>query len=315
MTISRVVIVGVGAVGGSIAGLVANSGMHIAMVARGEHGRAIRENGLRLALFDGDLLTCAECFESVSEVDWQLGDIVVLATKLNDAQQVMNEVLTAAGKGIPIVCATNGVIAESWAESRFENVIGMMVWLPATHLKPGEVMLHSTEVRGALDVGGTKNATRISQALASILQKSGFDSLTHENILAWKRAKWITNLGGAAQAMVEDDWMSVLKAAQAEGENTLEHSGLPRIATRELLDRCDSIKLTEVQGFVRSGGSTWQSRQRGKPLESIFIEGAMADLGESLGVPVPVNRFLAEASKQPRSFSSDEILTKTIKKT
>jgi ketopantoate reductase len=110
MTISRVVIVGVGAVGGSIAGLVANSGMHIAMVARGEHGRAIRENGLRLALFDGDLFTCAECFESVSEVDWQLGDIVVLATKLNDAQQVMNEVLTAAGKGIPIVCATNGVI-------------------------------------------------------------------------------------------------------------------------------------------------------------------------------------------------------------
>ncbi len=309
MTINRVVIVGVGAVGGSIAGLVANSGVPIAMVARGEHGRSIREHGLRLALFDGDLVTQTDCFESVQEVDWQRGDMVVLATKLNDAREAMDDVVASAGKGMPIVCATNGVSAEPWAESRFDNVIGMMVWIPATHLEPGQVMLHTQDVRGVLDVGATNHRSNDqAEEFADILRGAGFDSLAHNNIAAWKRAKWITNLGGAAQAMVTGDWMSVLKAAQAEGENTLQRSGLPRIPTEDLLARCDSVKITDVAGFERVGCSTWQSRQRGKPLESIYIEGAMADLGESLGVAVPVNRFLADASSQPRSFTSDEIL-------
>lgn len=309
MNVTRFVIVGAGAVGGSIAGLVEDTGMDIAMVARGDHGRAIREHGLRLALFDKELVTHGPCFESISEVDWKQGDVVLLATKLNDARDAMDEILRSAGKSIPIVCATNGVTCEPWAESRFDHVIGMMVWIPATHLRPGHVMLHSQEIRGVLDVGVTKSTEKnAAEDVADVLRRSGFDSLVQKDILAWKRAKWITNLGGAAQALVVDDWMSVLKAAQAEGENVLQRSGLPRIATQDLLARCDSIKMTEQAGFERAGCSTWQSRQRGKPLESVFIEGAMADLGESVGVAVPVNRFLAEVSKNPRSLSCDEAL-------
>lgn len=173
-------------------------------------------------------------------------------------------------------------------------------------------MLHTADVRGVLDIGPFKDTSSdASNQFAKLLVDAGFDSQVHDDIMAWKRAKWITNLGGAAQALVVDDWMPVLKAAQLEGENTLEQSGLSRIPTQDLLARCDSVKMTDVEGFERSGGSTWQSRQRGKPLESIFIEGAMADLGERLGVPVPVNRILAETSKQPRELTSSEILKNT----
>ena len=308
MTESRFVIIGVGAVGGSIAGLVADSGFPVAMVARGEHRRAIEEHGLQLALFDKNIIALSDCFRSISDVNWQVGDIVVLATKLNDAESVLDDLLSVAGPKIPVVCATNGLAAERWAKTRFENVISMLVWVMATHLHAGQVILHSEIPRGVLDVGTIQGDPKFAQQVAEILGAAEFESKVRDDILAWKRAKWITNLGGAAQAMVEDDWMSVLKAAQAEGEKVLQASGLSRVPTDELLLRCTSTRMTEVEGFQRRGGSTWQSQKRGKPLESVYIEGAMAELGESLGVPVPVNRFLANVSKAPRKLSRDEVL-------
>ncbi|MEM9410076.1 MAG: 2-dehydropantoate 2-reductase N-terminal domain-containing protein [Planctomycetota bacterium] len=309
---NRLVFIGAGAVGGSIAGLVADTGFPVVLVARGEHGKAIQDNGLKLELFDRMLTSHLTCVSTVDAVDWQQGDVAVVATKLNDAQPVLDQLRIVAGPKLPIVCATNGLIAEEWASEQFECVVSMMVWLPATHLRPGEVMLHSDSVRGVLDVGGMNETSHTCASdVARLLREAGFDSIARDNILEWKRAKWITNLGGAAQAMVVDDWMSVLHAAQVEGENVLLKADLPRIPTGELLNRCSSVNLTGVAGFERKGGSTWQSQQRGRPLESAFIEGAMADLGESLGVAVPVNRFLANAALNPRELTAAEALQST----
>ena len=44
----RVAIAGGGGVGGLLAGLLARSGTQVSLLARGEHLRAIRENGLRV---------------------------------------------------------------------------------------------------------------------------------------------------------------------------------------------------------------------------------------------------------------------------
>ena len=291
----RWVVVGAGAVGGSIAGLLQESG---ACVARGEHGAVLRSRGLRLRLPERDLLLHLECFERVGQVDWRAGDVALLATKLQDARAALDELLAAAGPALPVVCATNGIHAELWSAERFERVLAMLVWLPAVHLLPGEVRLHTSGVRGVLDCGPHPpgGGLELASELCAGLCEAGFDAVARHDIAAWKHAKWITNLGAAAQALGLEDWRDVARAAQAEGERVLDAAGLPRVSPSALRERVAAVRDAPIAGQDRPGSSTWQSRARGKPLESAWIEGALARLAAELGVPAPVNAALAAAA-------------------
>ena len=101
---------------------------------------------------------------------------------------------------------------------------------------------------------------------------------------------------GAAQALRPDDWRALAQTAQAEGEAVLDAAGLARVPTAELLERVSAVRVAPVDGQRREGGSTWQSHALGKPMETPYLEGAMAALASEVGVPAPVNAALAEAA-------------------
>ena len=306
----RTVVVGAGAVGGSLGGLLCAAGEDVLLVARGEHGAALRRDGLSLRLPDRALDLRPPCVERCDEVDWRAGDVALLATKLQDAERALDDLRAAAGPDLPVVCAGNGVDGERWAARRFRTVLSTLVWLPATHLVPGEVRLHAAGSLGVLDTGPCAGspAPALAELWCELLRRAGFDALARPDIARWKRAKWITNLGGAAQALVQDDWRAVADAARAEGEAVLDAAGLPRVATADLLERVAAVRLAEVDGRRREGGSTWQSRARGRPLESEWIEGALARLAAEHGVPAPVNAALAAAARDPRPRTAAELL-------
>lgn len=133
----RWVVVGAGAVGGSIGGLLAGADNAVAFVARGAHGEVVRRDGLRVKLPGSDVVVRAHCVARVDEIAWSAEDVALVATKLNDARAVLDDLRLAAGPQLAVVCATNGVHAERWAAERFEDVVSMLVWLPAVHLDPG----------------------------------------------------------------------------------------------------------------------------------------------------------------------------------
>ena len=139
MNIKRIVIVGAGAVGGCIGGLLCESGSNVALVARGEHGKKIRDEGLNVKFPNRVAFCKPDCFESVDAVDWKTDDVCLIATKLNDAEQVLDQLLAAAGAGIPVICTFNGMQGEQWATERFDTVATIMIWMPSTHLFPGDV--------------------------------------------------------------------------------------------------------------------------------------------------------------------------------
>ncbi len=351
MTLNRLVVIGAGAVGGSIGGLLIEAGHPVVFVARGAHGKKIRQDGLLVRMPDRAVQLQPPCVEQIDQIDWQPGDLAMLATKLQDAEAAMDQLVASGGSQIPIVCATNGVHAERWSNARFDTVLSMVVWLPATHLEPGEVRLHSGRVRGVLDTGPlpgdsavvrgrspdhtndasprnqpsmetfgqssgqvgrsahNRCATSLSIGLCTWLSAAGFDAQVRDDIQRWKYAKWITNLGSAAQAMVTDDWQAVAAVARSEGEAVLAKSGVPRVTTQELLDRTSHVEALPIDGHQREGGSTWQSHHRGKPMESRWIEGAMADLADEFGIRAPVNRFLSDTARAPRPLLASEVLT------
>ena len=187
----------------------------------------------------------------------------------------------------------------------------MLVWLPSTHLKPGDIRVYlESHCPGILDVGPCqgKFSNVISTSLSGLLRSAKFDSINRLDIARWKYAKLITNLGSAAQAMVTDDWEAVAELARAEGERILSSLEIERIPTKKLLDRVSLLELVDINGQPRFGGSTWQSRQRGKPLESPWIEGEIAQLAADNGLNAPVNQFLSNASKSPRDLLASEVV-------
>lgn len=310
MNVERIVIIGAGAVGGSIGGLLCDCGIDVTLVARGEHGAKIRSEGLNVKFPNRTVAVKPTCVESIGEIKWQHNDVCLIATKLNDALSVLDELSAAAGNGIPVVCTFNGIQGETWASERFQTVASIMIWMPSTHLFPGDVRVYGETCPGVLDIGPVtgEGCLELCNQLAERLRQAGFDSLARNDIQRWKYAKWITNLGNTAQALITDDWKRVLKAAQAEGEAVFEAAKIDRIRTPDLLERCKMVDLKPIDGERRSGGSTWQSHQRGKRLETPWIEGALAELADQFNVPAPVNKKLAELAELRKNATAAEVL-------
>lgn len=305
MPIGRIVVLGAGAIGGSVGGLLAEQGVDVLLVARGEHGEALTRDGLRLRLPDRERRLRLPVADRPHDVRWRDGDLVVLATKLHDALSALGELRAAAGATVPVACFTNGVQAEAWARGSFDTVLSTLVWVAASHLEPGVVRLYSRDPHGVLDTGGDR---ALGEELSGLLAAAGFDARWRGDIRPWKVAKWVTNLGGAAQALVDGDWPRVVAVARREGERVLARARVERVPMQVLMERTAHVRIEQVDGEVRGGGSTWQSAQRGRPLESEWIEGAMASLADRTGMEAPVNRLLATMAAEGWRLPASELL-------
>jgi 2-dehydropantoate 2-reductase len=144
----RYVIVGAGAIGGTVGVRLHEAGRSVVLVARGAHLAAIRQNGLRLDEPHRTVVARLPIVGAVSSVDWSAGDVVLLCTKTQDSRDVLDQL-----PDVPVVYVQNGVANERWAAERFARVMGICVQMPAEHLGPGRVAAYGAPVPGVLDIG------------------------------------------------------------------------------------------------------------------------------------------------------------------
>ena len=123
-------VLGAGAIGGTVGGLLATGGCATLLVARGAHGAALATDGLRLRTCSGDHLLRLPVADAPRAVSFQTGDVAIVATKLQDAALALDDLLAAAGPHLPVLCAQNGLEGERLAAARFERVIGSVSWMP-----------------------------------------------------------------------------------------------------------------------------------------------------------------------------------------
>ncbi|WP_205709809.1 2-dehydropantoate 2-reductase N-terminal domain-containing protein, partial [Kineococcus siccus] len=220
----RYVVIGSGAVGGTIGGRLAQHGHEVVLVARGAHADRLREHGLRLLTPTGPVEVSAPVATSPQELTLTPDDVLVLAVKVQDAAVVLAEWAGAAvgdataGEVLPVVCAQNGVEGERLAQRWFRRVVGACLYLPASHLEPGVVVSEGTPVSGALVLGrypaGVDDLTR---AVAADLADSSFAATTHPDVMAVKRGKLLDNTGNALDAVCRpgEGWEELRAGARA----------------------------------------------------------------------------------------------------
>src|SRR5579884_3735433 len=138
----RFVVFGAGAVGGVVGACLHQSGREVALIARGEHGRVIRERGLTFERPGSSVTLQIPVAFSPADVEWSEDDVVLLATKSQDTVGALTDLRAVAPIGTPVVCVRNAVENERVALRLFSRVYGAVVMAPTAHLKPGIVQAY-----------------------------------------------------------------------------------------------------------------------------------------------------------------------------
>lgn len=307
----RYVVIGAGAVGGTIGGRLHAAGHQVVLVARGAHGAALRERGLRLAGPDGTRTLPVPVASGPEDVELSPDDVLVLAVKLQDAAVALDAWATrpvtgggTAGELLPLVCAQNGVDGERQALRRFARVYGMCVWLPSQYLEPGLIVAPCAPQSGVLHLGrypgGGPDDT--ARKIAADLAESGFSAPLPGEVMSWKYGKLLLNLGNAAEAVCgeavrEGAAADLLARCRAEGEKVLAAAGITPPSAEEQSAARERSVPRPVPGAGRGGGSSWQSLVRGTgSVEADYLNGEIVLLGRMHGVPTPVNAGLQRAA-------------------
>lgn len=311
----RWIVIGAGGVGGVVAGLLARAGRDVVLVARGEHGRRIREDGLRLATPSFDERITVPVVGGPQELTATRGDALFLAVKSQDTKAALEQWQTVevhggdgggvvgwAGDLLPVLCAQNGIDNEREALRRFATVIGVYVWLPGTYLEPGTVQCQGYPDPGVLGLGrypaGAPSGDRLLTDLAADLGLAGFRAPVVQDVMRWKATKLLSNLGNAAEAVFGpvvpgSEAEREADLATEEGRRVLDAAGIPTADPEELGRAQQGMGVRPVNGKPRSGGSTWQSLVRGTgSVEVDQLNGEIVLLGRRLGIPTPVNARL-----------------------
>lgn len=302
-------IIGAGAVGGTIGVLLADAGRDVTLVARGAHLDALRERGLTLRTPRGTVSGRLPAAAGPGGPPLPADTVLVLTVKSQDTVAALTTWADApvagggtAGERLPVVLAQNGVANEPAALRLFARVHPVCVWLPATHLEPGVVVANGHPHPGMLHLGRYPTGTDdTGRAVAADLTAAGFVAPVRDDVMRWKYGKLLANLGNGLQALLGRDVPEPLSArVRAEGEAVLAAAGIPHTTREEeTAARGDLVAHRPVDGETRSGGSTWQSLARGAgSAEADHLNGEIVLLGRLHGVPTPVNAAVQTAVRR-----------------
>jgi 2-dehydropantoate 2-reductase len=298
-------VLGAGAVGAAIGGLLQQSGREAVLIARGAHLAALQRDGLTLVSPSGSRTLAVRAAASPREIDFTPRDVLVLAVKSQGSAAALADLAAVAPRDLPVICAQNGVSNEPLAARSFARVYGMVVFSPFALLVPGKVAIHSAPSAGGLDLGCYPEGTgALVDEVVSDLARAGFAARAEPKIKRLKYGKLLSNLGNALQALGGESAMQspLLPAVNAEGRACLVAADIEFAEVAEVYGRNAAIVDLPVEGSTREGGSSWQSLARGTgEIEADFLNGEIVRLGEAHGFPTPLNRLLTELALQAAS--------------
>lgn len=299
----RIVIYGAGAVGSVIGGRAAQGGADVVLIARAAHARAIQQHGLLLRTGVGEERVRVQAITSVSELRPQPDDVVIITAKTQDTPAIHAE-LRIWNPDAAIVCGSNGVEHERTALRLFDRVYGMVIQLPATFERPGEVTALCMPTNAIVDVGCyPRGVDETARDLAAILNASPhlLCEADHD-VMVKKHGKILLNLGNAAEAAcgTSGRGSEIVRVAQREAKNVYAAAKIAweledETAAAAYKERIASMAFSIPEGHTFLGGSTWQSLAKGATsVETDYFNGEIVLLARINGVPAPANRFLQD---------------------
>lgn len=316
----RYVILGSGAVGGTIGYMLHQAGHDVVLIARGAHLEALQTSGLSVHTAAGVEHANIPAVATPAAANIVDGDVVFLATKTQDTPDALAALTSAASASTVVISAQNGVENERLLIRHFENVYAMCVILPAAHVEPGAIECYGSPWVGILDLGRyPTEVDEFTHRMAGLLERAGFRSRADPAIMRMKYAKLIRNLHNAVEALAGPEAKSsdVTERCRQEAFRVLAAAAIEVASLEEAQSRREGFRaLTLGEGGDRTiGSSSWQSLMRKLgSIETDYLNGEIVFLGRMYGVPTPANLIVqqqahrfAMAMNEPGSMTLEEL--------
>ena len=315
----RFIVYGVGAIGGALAAKLALSGADVAGVARGSQLAALKTGGLLLRTPDCEHRVTVPVAEHPRDLALRPDDVIFLAMKSQDTAVALEALRVAGARDQAIVCAQNGVDNERAALRLFPNVYAMLVVMPATFIRPGEVAAFGAPHAGLFDVGCyPRGSDATTDMIVAALNSAGFAAFAQEDAMRSKYGKLLMNLGNVVDAAAGEaaNASDLMQRVRAEGEAVLKAAGIAYADVSPDNERRRRLmQVQPVAGAERVGSSSAQSLARGTgSIETDYLNGEIVLLGRLHGVPAPLNeglcrlgRLLIAQKRPPGSMDLAEI--------
>lgn len=315
----RIIVYGIGAVGGTIAAAFCQAGVEVLGIARGAMLEALRTGPLILKHPGGTIRARVPVVGAPSEIEFRAGDLICLTMKSQDTGEALAALRAAGVRDQPIFCLQNGIANEPTALRLFPNVHAVTVMLPAAYTVQGTVVCHGTPKLGLFDIGRFPSGSNAADhAMADAMNSAGMAGFVMDDVMASKRGKLLLNLGNALEASLgrgteRGDWP---ERVRQEAEDVLTTAGLAwDDVGMDMPRRKKLMQMGDVAGEERFGGSTSQSLIRGTGrVETDYLNGEIAWIARMHGLEAPANAFLAhllaeiaESGASAGALSLDEL--------
>ncbi|QEE43172.1 2-dehydropantoate 2-reductase (plasmid) [Rhizobium sp. WL3] len=309
----KICVAGPGAIGISIATLLAAAGEKVTVIARGDSYNAIASSGLNLRLVDGDLQTDV----SVSDgSDIGIQDVLFLCSKSQDLLALVNRSRTAIGAETMVVPVVNGIpwwyfhglngrhagravtavdpLKELATVIPTAQTVGAVASFTSERLAPGRaVALNPLK----MVIGEIDDVERCrSRVLVDILNRCGIETRLSTRIRDPLWTKVIANLMSNPLSVV----------AEAPLKHVCGGDDLS-IISRKLIDEAMLVAASfgarlevDPNGLLEFGAgmgdaktSMLQDFQSGRQLELDAICGAVLELASIHGIDMPLTTYIS----------------------
>ncbi len=293
----RIIIYGTGGVGGYFGGRLAQAGEDVVFIARGEHLRAIRAHGLKVDSIKGNFIVHpAQATDDPAEAG--IADAVLVCVKAWQIPEVSQALKLMIGPQTSVIFLGNGVdaLGQLTAALGAAPLLGGMCRISSFLSGPGHIQhvgIDPSLAFGELDNRPSERAARLLDAF----QKAGVKAETPPDIhvTIWQKFLFIaavSGVGAATRAPIgvirsTPETRQVLESALREVEAVGRARGiaLPEDATPRTLAMIDRLPEDTLPSMQRD-------IEMGRPSELEAQSGAVARMGQELGIPTPTHTML-----------------------
>jgi 2-dehydropantoate 2-reductase len=316
----RILIAGIGALGGTIPARAIRAGLPVRLAARNtDSAEALRRSGLRVSGIGGEVR--ADAIDVGAIEDYRKGDqfdLILLANKAQDALVVAPRVLNLLAPGGVILPIQNGAVARVLADGLGEDkILGGFSNLGATMVEPGvyEQKNAGHLLIGELAGGVSERVERVARALGRAIEVKASSNIAGA---IWSKLLVncsVTPLGAVCsqtmrQYMETEAGKRVFRQAYEEALSVALAIGtrLEHLAVDPIPPGWPSSFAAEedyeswVEAIIAFYGdvkpSMLQDFERGRKTEVDFINGYVVKLGRASGVPVHTNARITDLVHQ-----------------
>jgi len=307
----RFAIVGAGAIGAFAGAMLARSGEDVTLIARGPHLRAMQEHGVRVRGSLGEFGARPAATDDPSTVGSV--DVVLLTLKAHSLTEMVPRLTPLIGPDTCVVSAQNGIPwwyfyrhGGEWEGTRLEavdpggviyrsidpsRVIGCVVYPSTIIVEPG-VVEHIEGTRFAIGEPDGSKSDRC-RLIADAFIKAGLRSPIRTHI---RHDMWVKLMGSVAfnpiSALTRATLVEIVQCPETRELATAIMTESESVARRLGIEMGISIeqRLEGAEKVGRHKTSMLQDVETGRPPELEAIVGAVVELGNRMGLPMPYSR-------------------------